>query len=91
MCLKRFSPGEIYVPLSRLHAVEARSLTKTKVVQRMTKLLQIGVESGAMSNDWTKQAQSLIDQAESVNPEVLMIDYDPIDGTKEEWKEALNG
>jgi len=57
----------------------------------MAKLLQIGVESGAMSNDWTRQAQSLIDQAESVNPEVLMIDYDPIDGTKEEWKEALNG
>ncbi|WP_321402648.1 hypothetical protein [Maridesulfovibrio sp.] len=102
MCLKRKPPpkergiktGEVQtkvrtVPIGILFAAESRSITKGKMASRMAKLLQIGVESGAMSDDWTKQAQSLIDQAESVNPEVLVISYDEIDGSKEERMEAL--
>lgn len=77
------------VRIETLHNCEKQVLKKTKMVQRMAKLLQIGVESGAMSDDWTRMASSLIEQADSVNPEVLTIDYDPIDGTKEEWMEKV--
>lgn len=102
MCLKRKPPpkeceintSEIQtkirlVPIDKLHAAEAQILRKTKMAQRMTKLLKIGVEEKRMSDDWTRQAKSLIEQADSVNPEVLVIDYDEVDGIKEELMEAL--
>ncbi|WP_415714447.1 hypothetical protein [Maridesulfovibrio sp.] len=102
MCLKRKPPpkgceiktGEMQtqirlVPIDKLHAAEAQTLKKTKMVQRMAKHLGTAIQSGAMPNDWNRMAESLIDQAESVNPEVLVIGYDEVDGIKEEWKEAL--
>lgn len=102
MCLKRKPPpkereintGEMQtkirtVPISVLIAAESRSITKTKMTSRMAKLLGTAIHSGAMPNDWNRMAESLVDQADSVNPVVLVLDRDIIDGTPEQWTEAL--
>lgn len=101
MCLKRKPPpncgiktNEVQtkirlVPIDKLHAAEAQTLKKSKMVQRMAKLLKIGVKSGAMTNDWTRMANSLIEQTDSVNPEVLVIEPDEVDGIKNERMEYL--
>ncbi|WP_291325297.1 hypothetical protein [Desulfovibrio sp. UCD-KL4C] len=54
------------VPIDKLHAVEAQIFKKDKLVQRMAKLLKIGVKEAAMPDAWTQKALSLIDQAEGV-------------------------
>lgn len=102
MCLKRKPPPkdcEIgtaemqtkirLVSIDKLHACEAQVLTKTKMVQRMAKLLGTAIQIGEMPDDWTRTAKSLVEQADSVKPEVLVIDYDEVDGIKEERTEAI--
>lgn len=57
---------ERLVPLSALHSCEASVLRRQKEVQSMAKLLKTAIKSGAMPDDWTRQATKMLERTNLV-------------------------